>query len=180
MMAKYVAFLRGINVGGNKMVKMEDLRKTLQSLKFKNVATLLASGNAIFETQETDPIELTGIIEKKLEKTFGHEIEVILRSMDQIDSLIASAPFKNIPITKDTRLYITFLKSKPEQSMKLPYVSPQKNFTILAIKDNALISVLTIIPGNRTVDAMEIIGKTFGKHVTTRNWNTVLKIAAKK
>ncbi|MGH8103125.1 MAG: DUF1697 domain-containing protein, partial [bacterium] len=48
--SKYVAFLRGINVGGHKPVRMEDLRKALGSLGFKNVRTILASGNVIFHT----------------------------------------------------------------------------------------------------------------------------------
>ena len=69
-MTRYVAFLRGINVGGNKLIKMEELRRTFEALRFKNVRTFIASGNVIFETDETDRELLTEKIERKIRKSF--------------------------------------------------------------------------------------------------------------
>ena len=181
-MIQYAAFLRGINVGGNVLIKMEDLRKTLESIKLKNVKTILASGNVVFEATETNPETLTKTIEQKLAKTFGRHIGVILRTMDEIIALIDANPFKIINVTNDTRLYITFLKEKPSKNagLKIPYESPQKNFRILEMTNNSLVSVLTLLPNIGTVDAMNIIEKTYGKKVTTRNWNTIVKISKNK
>ena len=68
---KYVAFLRGINVGGKNKVKMETLREILSAQGFENVKTYINSGNVIFETDKTDDLKLAGQIEKAIEKEFG-------------------------------------------------------------------------------------------------------------
>ncbi len=73
-MTRYVAFLRGINVGGHQPVKMEELKKAFESMGFQNVKTLLASGNVLFETPETGADNLIKQIEGKLEKEFGRKV----------------------------------------------------------------------------------------------------------
>lgn len=171
-MIKYVALLRGINVGGNKKVPMSDLKKTFESIGFENVKTLLNSGNVIFEGSGTNAETL----ETKLASQFEFDIPVILRTADEIQKLVNSNPFKQIEVTPDTRLYITFLKDKPESKLKIPYASPEKNFKILKVTNGEIISVLTISPAFKTTEAMNVLEKEFGKKVTTRNWNTVIKL----
>lgn len=170
----YVAFLRGINVGGH-TIKMDDLKKKFESFGFKNVKTLLASGNVIFETSEKDVTALKKKIEEKLKAVYGYDIETMLRSENQISELIHSDPFQKIPVTKMTRLYITFLAEKPNSTLQIPYISPQKDFTILKVTDDVIVSHLELI-ARGTIDAMNIVEKEYGKKVTTRNWNTVLRI----
>ncbi|HEX9961588.1 MAG TPA: DUF1697 domain-containing protein, partial [Pyrinomonadaceae bacterium] len=70
-MIKYVAFLRGINVGGRHLVKMEDLRVLFASMNFENVKTYIQSGNVIFETSETSADVLAGKIERGLKEALG-------------------------------------------------------------------------------------------------------------
>ena len=173
----YVAFLRGINVGGNKLIKMEDLKRALVAMKFGNVKTLLASGNVIFETAKTKEATLAKTIAVALQDTFGSQIGVIVRSIDDIEKLIASNPFKGIKLTKETRLYVTFLPEKSKSSLKIPYSSPEKDLRILRATDTEVCSVLTLSPDRNSVDLMKIIEKEWGKNVTTRSWNTILKIA---
>lgn len=172
----YVAFLRGINVGGNKKMPMADLKKMLERAGFANVKTLLASGNVLFESPVSDIKKLKDIMGKDMEKTFGFCPDIIIRTKDQIQKLIASDPFKKIKVTPMTRLYVTFLSEKSKSTLKIPYVSPQKDFTILKLTNGEIISVMELIERG-TVDAMEILEKEFGKKITTRNWNTVLKTA---
>ncbi len=176
--AAFVAFLRGINVGGNKIVKMEDLRKAFESMGFGNVKTLLASGNVIFEAPQAPASAIAKRIEEKLEKTFGFSIGVIVRTKEDLRRLSDAQPFKGIKVTPETRLYVTFLSEKPKSGLKIPYKSPDGNFTILRATDTEVCSVLTISPDSRTVDLMGILEKEFGKKVTTRNWNTVTKLTA--
>lgn len=171
-MTKYVTFLRGINVGGNKKVPMSDLKKTFESIGFANVRTLLNSGNVIFEGSGTNAETL----EKELKSQFGFDIPVILRTIDQIQKLINSNPFRGIVVTPDTRLYITFLGIKPESSLKIPYESPDRNFKILKVTEGEIVSVLTLSPTFKTTEAMGFLEKEFGKKITTRNWNTVTKL----
>lgn len=172
----YIAFLRGINVGGNKLIKMDALRKAFESLGFQNVKTLLASGNVLFEAPATGSSTLLNTIESGLEKIFKHQIDVILRTSDDIQKMIALNPFKSIKVTPDTRLYVSLLGEKPTSKLKIPYESADKKFRILYVTNDAVFSVLTLSPTNKTTDAMNILGKEFGKKITTRNWNTINKL----
>jgi uncharacterized protein (DUF1697 family) len=174
-MAKYVAFLRGINVGGNKKVPMAKLKSVLQEFGFQNVRTLLASGNVIFEFKKESLPSLTKKISATLDEAFGFIIPVILRNADEIEKIVESVPFKNIIVAKDTRLYVTFLSEDPKSNLKIPYYSTDKSFQILNIKDKTIFSVLDVSKTG-TVDAMAILEKEFGKNITTRNWNTIVKI----
>ncbi len=175
---KYAALLRGINVGGNKKVPMADLKKLLEKAGFTNVKTLLASGNVILEATEKDPMKLRKNLEMLIEKKFGFPVPVIIRTIDALHALSKTNPFKGIPVTEATRLYITFLSDTPTSTLKIPYTSPDKFMTILAVTDGEVISVLTVTADRGSVDSMAIIEKEFGKNVTTRNWNTVQKMIA--
>jgi uncharacterized protein (DUF1697 family) len=171
----YVAFLRGINVGGHKPVKMDALKKSFESIGFRNVKTILASGNVLFESSKLGNA-LGKTIEKKLEEKCGHKISVILRTKDQIQTLMDSDPFKGIKVTPQSRLYVTFLSEKPTHTLRIPYESSEKDFKILSVSPTEVCSVLTLSPKRGTTDAMNILEKIFGRNVTTRNWNTVIKI----
>ncbi len=175
-MIKYVAFLRGINVGGNKKVPMEDLRKMLSSLDCTNIKTLLNSGNAIFESAETNTEDLTQKIEEVFVKQFGFESKILLRKMSEIEELIKLDPFKKITIDENVRLYVSFLDKELQSTLKLPYESADKSLLILQKTKREVFSVVFLSPTARTTDAMAFIEKKFGKAITTRNWNTVEKI----
>ena len=175
-MIKYAAFLRGINVGGHKIIKMEELKRAFESLGFKDVKTLLASGNVIFTAPSASESALVNKIEKKLEAVFGREIGVLVRKVDELQRLADAEPFAGIKVTPQTRLYVTFLSEKSKSSLKIPYESPDKNFRITRVTGSEVCSVLTLSPDSRTIDLMSIVGKEFGSNITTRNWNTIDKI----
>lgn len=176
-MATYAAFLRGINVGGHKPVQMKRLGTAFESLAFKNVKTLLASGNVLFETRPVSRERLARKIEEKLRKIFGHEIGTIIRTVEELRILADSQPFQGIRVTPRTRLFVTFLSEKPQTSLKIPYLSPDKSFRILSRTDAEVCSVLTVGPQwAKNLRQMNILEKEFGKKVTTRSWNTVARV----
>ena len=176
---EYAAFLRGINVGGNKKVPMSDLKKVLQSIGFSNVKTLLNSGNAIFEAEETGEEKMTKLLEQSLQKKFGFEVPVLIRTLEELNRLATKDPFKGIKITPETRLYVSFLSEKPQSKLTLPYQSPDKTYKILSASPREVCSVLTLSPNTQSTDLMSILEKEFGKKITTRNWNTITKIVQK-
>lgn len=174
-MAKFVAFLRGINVGGHHKVPMQELKQVLQNMGFENIITLLNSGNVIFEAKPTEIAELESLIAQQLNSSFGFPIPVIIRSAENLEELITSDPFKGIDFTKETSLYLSFLRKSPQTEIPLPWVSEDNSFRILNIHGADIISVLDLNVG-KTVKGMDNLEKLFGKDITTRNWNTILKI----
>ncbi len=175
-MSKYVAFLRGINVGGHKTIKMDELKKAFEALGFASVKTLLASGNVLFAATAASESTLAKKIEKKLATAFGHEIGVLIRKIEGLQRLADADPFAGIKVTPQTRLYVTFLAEKNKSGLKIPYESPDKSFKIIRVTGSEVCSVLTLTPNSRTVDLMSVLEKEFGRKVTTRNWNTIEKI----
>ncbi len=174
-MAKYAAFPRGINVGG-RTVKMDALREALETAGYENVKTLQAAGNVVFEARESDPPALRAKVEKTIKDKFGFNVHVIIRSAAEIRKLIRSAPFKGIKVKPQTRLYVTFRSEGTKSKLKLPYRALKGDYTILWVSKSEIISALTLTPKVGTVDAMAILEKEFGKEITTRNWNTILKL----
>lgn len=135
-MTRYVAFLRGINVGGRKLIKMDDLAGAFVSLKLNNVRTYIASGNVIFETALVDTSALTRTIERKLLQVFGHEIAVVLQTSKELAAHVKRNPFKKINADKDVMLSVTFLTAEP-QKRKLPLRTRNEMLEVLAVKDRA-------------------------------------------
>ena len=174
-MQKLVALLRGINVGGHHKVPMAELKTLLTNMGCNNVKTILNSGNIVFETKKKDNAGLQRIIEMALTEHFGFPIPVILIPHKQINELVNDDPFANVEIHKNIRLYVSFLKEPSTTKLKLPYISNDKAFTLIGVRDKFIVSVLDITTSN-TPKGMEDLEKLFGKNITTRNWNTIQKI----
>jgi uncharacterized protein (DUF1697 family) len=177
MSTRYVAFLRGINLG-KRRVKNDALAKIFDDLGFENIKVLIASGNVIFDADEKNEAKLTKTVEDGLEHALGFEVATMLRSIPEVQAMLDLDPFKGIEVTKQTRLYVTLLARKSESTMKLPHASEDGNFRILSRTDREVFSVLKLVEGARTVDLMAILEKEYGKGATTRNWNTIQKAVA--
>lgn len=175
---RYVAFLRGINVGGHHKVPMAKLREELAKLNFKKVVTLLNSGNVIFESGNNDLNDLENTISTHLEKTFGFPIPTIIRRSEMIINMTEKDPFKNEALTKDIRWYVSFLKNDIKIDLQLPWESDDGSFRIINLDGRTVISVLDLsISG--TPKGMEAFERFFGKDATTRNWKTIKRIQMK-
>ena len=113
-MVRYIAFLRGINVGGHR-VKMDRLRELFEELGFSDVTTFIASGNVIFTGQSTDPAALEREIERHLEQQLGYEVATFIRSPSELAAIAAFEPFapwgEEGP---DDSLYVIFLPAPPD------------------------------------------------------------------
>ena len=155
---------------------MAELRSLYESLGFENVKTLLNSGNIVFDTKPVDERDLTDKIEKEFSRNFGFESKIMLRTMPEIETLVDLQPFQNINVDKDVRLYVTFLRETPDSSLKIPYTSAEKDFHILTKTSREIFWAINI-KTSQTVKKMAYIEREFGSDVTTRNWNTVIKIA---
>ena len=109
----YIAFLRAVNVGG-RFVKMDVLRKIFESMKFKNVRTFIQSGNVIFDSGEKASV-LEPKIEKMLKSKLEFEVKTMIRSMDEVISILKSTPFKEDG--KIIKVYVSFLSQIPKEKI---------------------------------------------------------------
>lgn len=178
LMIKYVALLRGINVGGSKLIKMAELGRIFTSLGLKNVKTYIQSGNVLFESSKTDPIALTKEIEKGLHAAVGFEVPVVLRTIAELEAIVKLDPFKKVKSDANAKLFVTFLVDPPKSKPKIPLLSPRKDCEIIQLTGREVFTVAFAMPNGRSAEFMVLIEKEFGKSVTTRNWNTVIKILA--
>ena len=126
---KYVALLRGINVGGNNMIKMEPLRATLTSLGFDNVQSYINSGNLVFETSTTADAKLAKTIHDAILTEFGFDISVMVRPMTEIREIVRNNPFEG-QFDNDKYMHLFFLDAEltPEQAALLQAQSSDAEF----------------------------------------------------
>jgi uncharacterized protein (DUF1697 family) len=179
---RYVAFLRGINVGGHKPLKMADLRAAFQGLGFQEVRTVLASGNVVFDTaptggaREEEIAALGARIEAGLGQVFGYTVRLAVRRLSDLERLAASDPFKSLAVTPDTRLYATFLSHPVKNGTRISPDWRVANLRLALITPGEVLSAIRLSPGWGTTELMAFLEKEFGPGVTTRNWNTVTRI----
>lgn len=107
---RYIAFLRGINVGGHR-VKMDELRDHFAALKFANVSTFIASGNVIFDATSPDPAELERRIEAHLERALGYEAATFVRTPADLATILETRPFPSEEVeTPGFTVHVGFLR----------------------------------------------------------------------
>lgn len=108
-MPVYIAMLRGINVGGNKRVKMDQLRGSFEDLGMEQVKTYIQSGNVVFKGAKSSPEALSKKIEKKILSEFGFPVAVICRTAEEIVGTIEGNPFLNERGIDAEKLHVAFL-----------------------------------------------------------------------
>ena len=177
-MIKYVAFLRGINVGGKKLIKMEELSRVFERSGFKHVRTFIQSGNVIFEASETNTELLTKKIEQKILESFGEDVTVVLQTVVELEKIVRRNPFKRVKPDSNAMMFVTFLSAEPNSRPKLPLISAAENLEVFAIKDRAAFILARRKKNGSCGFPNNFIEKQLGVPATTRNWTTVGKIVA--
>lgn len=175
-MTKYIAFLRGINVGGNKLIKMTDLKAAFVSLGFKDVKTFIQSGNVLFGSKKSEIKSLQKKIEKKLKSLFGFDISVIIRTEEDLKIIIEGNPFKKIKDSDKGVKYITFLAEEYKNKLKLPLLSPKKDVKVIDIIKGNAFSLSYPGKDGRFGFPNAFIEKELGISATTRNPKTLERI----
>ncbi|WNB93802.1 DUF1697 domain-containing protein [Bacillus sp. NEB1478] len=172
-MTSYLALLRGINVGGYKKIKMEELRQLFMKIGLSHVKTYIQSGNVMFQSEKT-PSDLIEKLENEIEKEYGFTVIVVLLTAQELELILCDCPYAVDSLKEGESLHFAFLSEVPP----LDKINHLENF-------------------NRGVDEYQMKGKTIylylrqsirdsklavqlsklGVHVTVRNWNTTNKLA---
>ena len=175
---RHVALLLGINVGGHRKISKEQLTEIFTGAGFTSVQTCLASGNVLFASTESDEATLQRLIEKRLSDALGYDVDVMVRTIEYIQELIALDPFGAEDV-QGRKFYVTFMATSPEATPELPERLPDQGSVALGLHDREFFAISEKARDGSYGDFSKYIIKTFGKGpVTTRNWNTVIKIAA--
>lgn len=171
---KYVAFLRGINVGGKNKIKMETLRETFGALGFENVKTYINSGNVIFETARTDDKKLAAKIEAAIENEFALKIKVITRTIDEIENIVKNNPFVG-QFENDKDLHVFFLDEELPAEKRELLLSNNNENEMFAVRNREIFCLLRVSVLDSLI-GKDYIGKKLKVSATARNWRTVNKI----
>lgn len=168
----YICLLRGINVSGQKLIKMEELKRMFESLGFTNVLTYIQSGNIIFQSSQTDISELTNSIKKEINRLFGFDVSTLLKTKNESTQIVKNNPFKGKDISK---LHVTFLHKKPE---KIPYteIEKVKNKSEEFLINNKEIYLFCPNGYGKTKLTNTYFEKKLKVPATTRNWKTTNKL----
>jgi uncharacterized protein (DUF1697 family) len=174
-MPRYAVLLRGINVGGNKKIAMADLRKLLEDLGFTDVKTLLQSGNAVV-TSKLSAAKVAAACEKGIEDAFGMKVRCLVLTGAQLRAVIDAHPLAEVA-DNGSRMFALFLFDQ---------LDPAK----LSTHDPEALEPGNIVVGDgvvyhwcpegvlEAVDLGGFLNKNHKVTVTSRNWNTVTKLAA--
>jgi uncharacterized protein (DUF1697 family) len=170
---KHVAFLRGINVGGNRKIDMADLKKCFEKLKYQNVSTILNTGNVIFETDEANIKKITEVLESGLTKTFNYPARVVVHNISNVEKVIESYPFDSND--SESQHYIVFLSSDIGKEL-VKAVAIDKNLEEVAVGDGVV--YWKVLKGSTLKSNFGIlIAKAkYKDHNTVRNINTLRKV----
>jgi len=168
-MQTYISMLRGINVSGQKQIRMVDLKSLYESLGLMNVQTYVQSGNVIFGSPEQDAAKLTETIEAQIKETFGFSVPVLIRTANDFQRIIESHPFtQEDPI----RVLVTFLHECPDQSKWNDLRLHKDKVDDFALGEQ---EIFLFCPGGYGTTKLSntFFEKKLGVIATTRNWKTI-------
>ena len=171
----YVTLLRGINVGGNNLIKMTELATLFEALGYTDVRTYIQSGNVLFGADEPDRARLTSAIEDALSRTFNYESRVVVRSHEELRDIVTHAPdgFGSDPA--NYRYDVIFLKEPltSAEAMKRVFI---KEGVDQVSAGNGVLYFSRLISKASQSQMTRIIGLPIYQNMTVRNWNTTTKL----
>jgi uncharacterized protein (DUF1697 family) len=175
-MDTFVALLRGVNIG-HKQVTMAELRRGLEATGLHNVKTYLQSGNVVFDAEGGDAGALAAAIRAHVAADFGHDVDVLVLSCDELARIASSNPFLTVPGADQRWLHATFLLQPSSavhfETLALPVVEGERAALIERV-------VFLYLPHGygRTKLSNALFERVLRTPATTRNWRTVLALSA--
>jgi uncharacterized protein (DUF1697 family) len=172
---RYVALLRGINVGGNTMIKMAELKTTFENLGFKNVVSYINSGNLAFDTAKASEEKICTKIEKAIEKDFGKDIPVMIREQSAIGEVLKKNPFHGA-FESHKHMHVLFMKEKMPNDKAAQLKAAATGTEKFEIVDREIYALLK----DGVADSLlgkGFIDKKLKVATTGRNWRTIEKLA---
>ena len=174
-MTTHLALLRGINVSGHNMIKMEALKTTLEAIGFQNVQTYIQSGNVFVDTDEENASAVGFKIKQEIFKVFGHEVPIVVVNKEDLAVCFQNNPYLKEKDVDTKKLYVAFvsttLRSDSINDLKISQFKPDE-----ASIDSNKIYVKYAVGAGKTRFDQKYIEKKLNVIATMRNWNTVTQL----
>ena len=171
---RYVALLRGINVGGKSVMRMADLRECVEALGYAEVSTYIASGNLLFESGERSAAKLDAELERAIEARFGLPVRVVVRSASEIRQVVERVPGHWLDAPQ-LRVTVAFLLREANARELARGLTPKEGIDEVATAPGALLWAIRRDALTRT--GLRLVGTDPYKQMTLRNLNTTLRLA---
>jgi uncharacterized protein (DUF1697 family) len=175
-MTSYIALLRGINVGGNKMVAMAELREMLTKMGLGDARTLLQSGNAVFRCAAKPPAKLEQLLEAETKKRLGITCDYHVRTAVELAGVIDANPMPAEAKKDASRMLVSFYRAPLDKAVVKAAQAAITGPEIVHADGRHL--YVYFPDGQGDSKAWTAIGKVLRVQGTARNWNTILKLAA--
>ena len=172
---RYVALLRGINVGGNNLIKMLDLRDSFAKMGFTDVETYIQSGNVVFSSKLTNKSKLTDMIEKALSDAFSYQSRVVVVSGSELERVVAQAPKGFGSDMAQYRYDVLFVKEPLSPSEALADVPTTPGVDAAHAGDHAIYFRRLVSKATQS-KLNKLVQRPVYKNITIRNWNTTTKL----
>jgi uncharacterized protein (DUF1697 family) len=172
-MTTYVGFLRGINVGGKNKIKMADLKKALEAAGLIQVQTYLQSGNVLFVSEESAET-LCSLIKKAISEAVGVAPTVILRTADELVQLVGECPYAPAELAEGESIQISVLTEAALPSFTDILAKGKSDVDEFLIRNQTIYFLFrqSVLDSNLASNIQKL-----GDQVTSRNWNTMNKLA---
>jgi len=175
-MTRYIALLRGVNVGGHKKVAMADLRALLSRLEFEDPRSLLQSGNLAFKGRQQSAARLEQLLESEIKKRLSVETIVFIRTAEDLQSVVSGNPFPAEAERDPGHLAVMFLRDAPDPADVKALLKAHAGPEVLRARGRE--AYVTYPSGfAKTTLTLPVIEKALKTKGTGRNWNTVMKLA---
>ena len=174
-MPQYIALFRGINVGGNNILPMADLRALMTRLGLKQVASYIQSGNVVFHTDHADLTIVRQLIQSSIHEQFGFSPRILILSVDAFREAMANNPFPDGPAEPKT-LHLFFL-AEPAGEIEWQAINDLK----AASEEVSLIGDVFYLYAPKGIGRSRLaarVEKLLGVSATARNWRSVTRIEA--
>jgi uncharacterized protein (DUF1697 family) len=169
-MKRYAAFLRGVSPMN---AKMPALKAALEDAGFAEVKTVLTSGNIVFSADPASEAALERAVAAAIDRRLGYTFLTIVRPLAALRRLLARDPFASFRLRPGAKRVVTFLRRPLKATLAFPI--DVDGARILGKQGREIFTAY--VPGPRAAAFMRLIEKTCGKDVTTRTWDTVVKVA---
>ena len=173
-MTVYISMLRAVNVGGSSVIKMDALRAAYDAMGFSDVRTLLQSGNVLFRSGLQDRERLVRRIKQELERRIGLKVEVLLRTLDELASIIERGPQLS-PRADMSKLLVMFLSSVPAAAAQAALLKWHTGSEMIEMRGP---EIYLYYPNGigRSKLSNAVIENKLDTAGTARNWNTLVKL----